>query len=87
MTEITKDVGVKLVEHVHGPDCNHVHEQNSHDSEEIGEEDDDRKQREMIVKAYNKSAWKNVYRSKGMFWVATQNESIFTWQQAGIVNE
>jgi len=22
-----------------------------------------------------------------MFWVASQNENIFTWQQAGIVNE
>jgi len=46
-----------------------------------------REDREDCAKVYGESVWKNVFRSKGMIYIATQSDSIFTWQTSGIVNE
>jgi len=36
---------------------------------------------------YKKSCWNNVFRSKGMIYLSSQTNQIFTWQTSGIVNE
>merc|ERR1719458_1742145 len=36
---------------------------------------------------YNASPFKNVFRSKGMIWVSSQIDAMFTMQTAGMVNE
>jgi len=58
------------------------------------EEDEDeedykftKEERDKAAKAYNESSWNNVFRSKGMIYVGTQPDDIFTWQTSGIVNE
>merc|ERR1712050_310624 len=46
-----------------------------------------KEEREETSAAYNKSVWFNVFRSKGILYVASQTDTIFTWQTSGIVNE
>lgn len=43
--------------------------------------------RERMAKALGESVWKNVFRSKGMIYVASQAQNIFSWQTAGIMCE
>merc|ERR1711912_153996 len=49
--------------------------------------DFEREYREKMSKALGESVWKNVFRSKGMIYVATQAQNIFSWQSAGIMCE
>jgi len=46
-----------------------------------------RAEREDVANKFNDSAFRNVYRSKGMIYLASQCNSMWTWQTAGIVNE
>merc|ERR1712050_553568 len=55
--------------------------------EQEGEQTFNREEREQTSNTYNDSVFKNVFRSKGMLYVATQTDSIFTWQTAGIMCE
>jgi len=59
-------------------------EENQDDEEEQGFTREDR---EKAAAAFNVSPFKNVYRSKGMIWVSSQIDAIFTMQTAGMVNE
>jgi len=82
-------------QHVH----NHAEEpkEDAKDEEKADEEtkaddkeqggDFEREYRERMAKALGESVWKNVFRSKGMIYVATQAQNIFTWQTAGIMCE
>jgi len=57
-------------------------------AEEKQEEGDfEREFRERMAKALSESVWKNVFRSKGMIYVASQAQNIFSWQTAGIMCE
>merc|ERR1712178_111673 len=57
-------------------------------AEEKQEEGDfEREFRERMAKALGESVWKNVFRSKGMIYVASQAQNIFSWQTAGIMCE
>merc|ERR1712054_128312 len=49
--------------------------------------DFEREFRERMAKALSESVWKNVFRSKGMIYVASQAQNIFSWQTAGIMCE
>jgi len=61
---------------------------NDDDNEEDdAEEDFTYEDRVKCAEVYNHSVWKNVFRSKGMIYVATQAQSIFTWQTAGMMCE
>jgi len=51
------------------------------------EEDWGRGDREKASTVYNGSVWNNVIRSKGFIYVASQAQSIFTWQSAGMMCE
>merc|ERR1711912_9344 len=55
--------------------------------EDDAEEDFTYEDRVKCAETYNHSVWKNVFRSKGMVYVATQAQSIFTWQTAGMMCE
>jgi len=55
--------------------------------EDDAEEDFTYEDRVKCAETYNHSVWKNVFRSKGMAYVATQAQSIFTWQTAGMMCE
>merc|ERR1712110_645571 len=60
--------------------------------EEAGEEDDAEEDftyddRVKCAEVFNHSPWRGVYRSKGMIYVASQPQSIFTWQSAGMMCE
>merc|ERR1712054_237365 len=55
--------------------------------EDDAEEDFTYEDRVKCADVYNHSVWKNVFRSKGMIYVATQAQSIFTWQTAGMMCE
>merc|ERR1711948_151777 len=60
------------------------------DEEEEEEEEEDafnREEREQTANTYNDSCFKNLFRSKGMIYVASQPAAIFTWQTAGIMND
>merc|ERR1719230_456189 len=60
---------------------------NDADEEDDAEEDFTYEDRVKCADVYNHSVWKNVFRSKGMIYVATQAQSIFTWQTAGMMCE
>merc|ERR1711976_1104443 len=57
------------------------------DDEDDPEEDFTLEDRIKCAKVFNHSVWKGVYRSKGMIYVASQPQSIFTWQSAGMMCE
>merc|ERR1711939_626670 len=57
------------------------------EDEDDPEEDFTLEDRIKCAKVFNHSAWKGVYRSKGMIYVASQPQSIFTWQSAGMMCE
>merc|ERR1712151_321308 len=46
-----------------------------------------REDRVKVVNKFNKSVFKNVYRSKGPIYVSSQIDGMFSWQTAGMVNE
>lgn len=50
-------------------------------------EDWGRGDREKASTVYNGSVWNNVIRSKGFIYVASQAQSIYTWQTAGMMCE
>lgn len=96
-TIFAEDAGTQQEEaepHVHGPGCNHggEEEQTEEQKEEYNEQLQNhmkkkKEERVEVHKELSQSMWKNVFRSKGMFWVATQPDNIQTWQQSGIVSE
>jgi len=55
--------------------------------EDDPEEDFTYDDRVKCAEVFNHSVWKGVYRSKGMVYVASQPQSIFTWQSAGMMCE
>jgi len=57
------------------------------DEEEYNEKAFTREDREKTAAEYNASPFKNVFRSKGMIWVSSQIDAMFTMQTAGMVNE
>merc|ERR1739848_175413 len=57
------------------------------DAKKDAEEDFTYEDRVKCAEIYNHSVFKNVFRSKGMIYVATQAQSIFTWQTAGMMCE
>merc|ERR1712217_649301 len=58
------------------------------DEEDFNEEDKfNKEERDECARIFGESSWKNVYRSKGMIYSASQCNSMFTWQTSGIVNE
>lgn len=66
----------------------HNHENcDEDDSDEESEEEYNREDRVKCAKVYNKSIWKNVFRSKGMIYLATQAQTVFTVQTAGMMCE
>lgn len=79
-------------EHVHGPNCSHGHSHEKTENKELEKKIKEhfkvlKEERTEAFKGYNKSCWSSVYRSKGIVWIASQEENIFTWSQAGLVNE
>jgi len=68
----------------------HNHEncdETNSDDESDSEEEYNREDRVKCAKVYNKSIWKNVFRSKGMIYIATQAQTVFTVQTAGMMCE
>jgi len=70
----------------------HDEEKDGNDEEGVEEADEDdqgftKQEREETSEIYNKSAWYNVFRSKGMVFLSSQPDQIFTWQTSGIMCE
>ncbi|EAR86633.2 CobW/P47K family protein (macronuclear) [Tetrahymena thermophila SB210] len=46
-----------------------------------------KKQREEALELKKKGPFKNVWRSKGFFWIANNKEDFWGWQHSGIINQ